>query len=63
MIISCYVRFGKIGVVYCDNKSLDVEVNGQEVAELAMVLDPRGKAFFKHWTAHETRSHKEYDKG
>ena len=48
-----HVRFGKIGVVWCDNKKLEVEVNGQEVEELAMTLDPRGKAFFKHWAENE----------
>ena len=58
-----HVRFGKIGVVWCDNKKLEVEVNGQEVEELAMTLDPRGKAFFKHWAENETISHKEYDRG
>ena len=58
-----YCRFGKIGVVWCENKSLEVEVNGQEVEELAMSLDTRGKAFFRHWRENETSSHREYEKG
>ena len=28
-----------------------------------MALDPRGKAYFKHWAENETISHKEYDRG
>ena len=52
-----------MGVVWCDNKKLEVEVNGEEVEELAMALDPRGKAFFKHWAENETKSHQEYDRG
>ena len=52
-----------MGVVWCDNKKLEVEVNGKEVEELAMALDPRGKAFFKHWAENETKSHQEYDRG
>jgi len=57
-----HVRFGKLGAVWCDDKDLEVEVNGQEVEELAMTLDPRGKAFFRNWAQNETRSHKEYDR-
>ena len=53
------VRFGKMGVVWCDNKKLEVDVNGDEVEELTMALDPKGKAFFKHWA----KSHQEYDRG
>ena len=59
----CSLRFGKLGAVWCDDKDLEVEVNGQEVEELAMTLDPRGKAFFRNWAQNETRSHKEYDRG
>lgn len=52
-----------MGVVWSDNKKLEVEVNGEEVEELAMALDPRGKAFFKQWVENETKSHQEYDRG
>ena len=62
-ISSLSLRFGKLGAVWCDDKKLEVEVNGQEVEELSMSLDPGGKAFFKHWAQNETKSHKEYDRG
>ena len=57
------VRFGKMGAVFCEDKKLEVEVNGEEVEELAMSLDDRGRAFFKHWAENETKSHQEYDRG
>ena len=41
-------RFGKLGVVWSADKTVDVEVNGVEVSSLAMRLDPRGKGYFVH---------------
>ena len=40
-----HVRFGKIGVVWSQRKTVNIEINGKEV-ELTMKLDECGKAYF-----------------
>jgi phosphatidate phosphatase PAH1 len=41
-----HVRFGKLGVIRSKEKIVDIEVNGQKVDDLHMVLGEAGEAFF-----------------
>jgi len=41
-----HVRFGKLGVIRSKEKIVDIEINGQKVDDLHMVLGEAGEAFF-----------------
>lgn len=41
-----HVRFGKLQLLHCREKLVDVLINGQKVQGLAMKLGPAGEAFF-----------------
>ena len=41
-----HVRFGKLGVIRSKEKIVDIEINGQKVDDLQMVLGEAGVAYF-----------------
>jgi len=41
-----HVRFGKLGVIRSKEKIVDLEINGQKVEDLHMILGDAGEAFF-----------------
>ena len=41
-----HVRFGKLGVIRSKEKIVDIQINGQLVEDLHMVLGEAGEAFF-----------------
>ena len=41
-----HVRFGKLGVIRSKEKIVDLEINGQKVEDLHMILGEAGEAFF-----------------